>query len=198
MQVVDKKFGFRKTKDDAGNEIAAPEPVVLKTTLLDIEGVIELLKSEDDKVLEMVVDSLNTPILGYIRQLIEDIGVEKVRAEGLDPSLYSFQLIANLPAASKTVFDEDTWNAFKADYIEVIVANGVDVPRAKVGAEILAGRLNKVKGNKTALEQFRDRIKTWYNNSSKAEEMQKVYQYLIGRCEEYIKANEPEAVLASF
>lgn len=198
MQIVDKKFGFRKTKDDAGNEIPAADPITMKVHLVDLEEVIALLKSEDDKVQEMVIDSLNTPILGYIRQLIEDIGVEKVRAEGLDPSQYSFSVIANLPASSKTVFDEDTWSAFKQDYIDVIVSNGVDQTRAKVGAEILAGRLNKVKSNKVALEQFRDRIKTWYNNSSKAEEMVKVYQYLIGRCEEFIKANEPEAVLASF
>jgi hypothetical protein len=131
--------------------------------------------------------------------LIEDIGVEKVRTEGLDPALYSFQVIANLPAASKTVFDDETWASFKADYIEVMTeTGGVDQQRAKVGAEILATRLNKVKGNKTALEQFRDRIKTWYNNTKKDEEFVKVYQYLIGRCEDFIKANEPEAVLASF
>lgn len=196
---VEKKFGFRATKDDSGKETPAIEPIIRKDVqLLDLQAVVDLISSADPKVLEMVVDTLNGPILGYYRDLIDIIGIDEVRANGIPPEKYSFELIANLPARSKTVFEEAVWNDFKADYISVLVANSIPAEKAKTGAEILAGRLNKVKGNLDALQQFKDRIKTWFGNSSKAEEMTPVYQYLIGRCEDFIAANQPEAVLASF
>jgi hypothetical protein len=197
---VEKKFSFRKTKDETtGKEIPAPEPIVTKVELLTLEDVVRLLQSGNQKVVDMVVDSLNAPILGYYRELIDDLGIDKVRAEGIPAEKYTFETIAELPPASKSMFDEETWNAFKEDYKTVIMeASQVDEKRATVGAEILAGRLNRVKGNLDALEQFKDRIMTWYSNSSKQEEMLKVYQYLLRRCEDFIVANQPEAVLATF
>jgi len=200
MQEVKRKFNFRKTKDETtGKEVPAAEPIEATLTLLSLDDVVRLLQGGDPKVLEMMVDTLNAPSISYYRELIEDLGVENVRKDGIPAERYSFEAIAALPPASKSMFDEETWNAFKADYISVIMAKGgVDENRAKVGAEILATRLNRVKGNLTALEQFQDRIKTWFGNTEKKEEMLKVYQYLIGRCEGFIAANQPETVLASF
>lgn len=197
---VEKKFGFRVTKNEEGKEIPAPEPIIRKDVqLLDVTDVVRLLQSGDQKVIDAVIDSLNSVVLGYYRDLIETIGIDEVRANGIPAEKYSFELIANLPARSKTVFEDAVWEEFKKDYLGVMVpAAGLTPDKAKVGGEILAGRLNKVRGNLVALNQFADRIKTWYANSSKQEEMLPVYQYLIGRCEDFIAANQPEAVLASF
>jgi hypothetical protein len=103
-----------------------------------------------------------------------------------------------LPPASKTVFDEETWSAFKEDYISVITQHGVLPAQAKVGAEHFAARLNRVKGNTDALEQFAKRLETWYGNTRKGEELMKVYQYLAQRINDFIAANQPENVLTSF
>jgi len=211
-QLVDKKFGFRKTTDDTGKVIPAPEPLNLKLALFNWEDIIAMIAAESkrepiknakgeeepNKVKEMVIDCINTPIINYVKDLIDTVGVEEVRAKGIEPELYSFELIANLPPASKSMFDEETWKAFKEDYMEVMAIVGVSPERAKIGAEHLAARLNRVKGNLEALEQFKGRINSWYSNSKKQEEFAKVFQYLLQRCEDFIKANQPETILASF
>lgn len=205
MLAVKKKFGFRKSTEEVQvdgkiveKEVPAPAPIEMEVKLLELPDVVNLLKSGDEKVLKAVVDTLNSPILSYIRELIDTYGVEDVRSNGLPADKYSFETIANLPPASKAVFDEATWSEFKTDYMEVVVANGVGLPQAKIGAEILATRLIRVKSNLPALNQFRDRIRTWYTNSSKQEQMLPVYEYLIGRCEGFIASNQPETILASF
>ena len=45
-------------------------------------------------------------------------------------------------------------------YLVVIQEHGMDEKRAKVGADILKNKLNKVKQNKDALQQFAQRIDT--------------------------------------
>ena len=196
---VEKKFGFRKTKDDNGAEVAAPEPILVKLNLCTLEDVIRLANSEDAKVQEMLVDAVNTPILSYCRDLIDEIGIEDVRTGGIPSDRYSFEIIANLPPTARGAgIEDEVWKAFAMDYQEVITATGIDAKRAEVGAAILVGKLNKVKNNKDALEQFKQRINIWFSNSSKQEDLASVYQYLNGRVEKFLVANAPQNVLASF
>lgn len=194
-------IGFRNTKDETGKEIPAPPKLEVEIQYLELQDVVRLLNAADPKVLESIVGDLNSTIYKYYRGLVETIGVEKVRADGgIAPELYTYEVIANLPAASKSVFDDETWDEFKRDYVAVMAPVIGDDKRAQAGAEILATRLIRVKGNVPALEQFRGRLNHWFTTTSeeKRESLAKVYQYLSNRVEEFIKANQPETILATF
>lgn len=201
------KFGFRKTKDpETQKEIPAPDPIIMKFQSETVQSVAALLNGEGltpeetEKVREFIVGCVNDAKKEYVKTLFDDVGYDEARANGIAPELYDVKVIAMLPPTRRGAsgIPDELWEEFVADYQEVIVHHGVDVKRAKVGADIMRGRFNKVRQQKEALLQFKTRIQTWYNHSSKAEQLATVYEYLIERAEKLIAANEPQNVLASF
>lgn len=226
------KCNFRKSKDDAGNEIPAIDPVTFNFHALDAGDVIQLMfkdkvdeatmdqlkglfivppvpegqkapePTEQDKVVGMILTAVNSVTLDHVKKVVfDDVDLNVVRqTKELDPTLYDFTMIALLPPSRRGAvgIEDEMWDDFVADYVEVIQHHGMDEKRAKVGADIMKNRLNKVKSNKQALEQFKVRIQTWYSNSSRAEALTPVYTYLIDRVEKLIATNEPLTVLQSF
>ena len=230
--IVAVKCNFRKSKDDAGNEIPAIDPVTFNFHALDAKDVVRLMfqgkvddatmgqlqdlftvapipegqkpaePTDQDKVLSTILAAVNEVTLDHIKKVVfDDVDLNVVRtSKELDPALYDFTMIALLPPNRRGAvgIEDETWEEFVADYVSVIQHHGMDEKRARVGADIMKNRLNKVKSNKPALEQFKMRIQTWYANSSKAEQLTPVYTYLIDRVEKLITNNEPVTILQSF
>lgn len=216
MKTVTKNFNFRATldpNDPTGKaKIPAAEPLKeLKLTLMEKQDIINLINGmkpnktilsveEQAKVDELIVDSINSVAIDYVKNLFDDIGLEKVRVEGIDPELYDFSLIAMLPPSTRgaTGIDDDTWDDFEQDYVSVMTQHGIEEKRAQVGASILKNKLVKVRQSIDALKQFEQRIQMWYGHTSKGETLAAVYTYLNARVQKFIVANEPQQVLASF
>jgi hypothetical protein len=211
---VAEKFTFRETTDpDTKKVIPKPDPVVIAfkpTTLDQLQAMLKPIdESADDevklttaKIQELILSSINEVKRTHIRKvLFDDLNLDEIRvSHTIDPSLYDIETIALMPPARRGAvgIEEELWEDFTKNYIVVIQEHGMDEKRAKVGADILRNKLNKVKQNKDALQQFAQRIDTWYTNTQEGEKFESVYKYLADRVQKLIVANEPQNVLASF
>jgi len=211
---IAEKFSFRETTDpDTKKVIPKPDPVVIgfkPTTLDQLKEYLEPANESDDderkltvaKIQELILTSINEVKRTHIRKvLFDDLVLDEVRASHtIDPSLYDIETIALMPPARRGAvgIEDEMWEDFTKNYILVIQEHGMDEKRAKVGADILKNKLNKVKQNKDALQQFAQRIDTWYTNTQEGEKFEPVYKYLADRVQKLIVANEPQNVLASF
>lgn len=203
-------FNFKESTDkDTGKKIPKPDPVVIDFKPTTLEDVAVLLQGDPNtpvettaKVRELILTSLNDVKRTHIKKvLFDDMDLDELRASHtIDPALYDLVTIALMPPARRGAvgIEEEVWDSFETDYQEVMQANGVDEKRAKVGANIIRNRFNKVKSNLDALKQFELRITTWYTNTKNGEVMEPVYKYLSDRVQKLIVANQPEAVLQSF
>ena len=206
---VAETFSFKETKDkDTGKVIPKPDPVIVDFKPTTLEEIANLLngtgmpEETTAKVRDLILVSLNDVKRTHIKKvLFDDMDLDELRqSHMIDPSLYDLVTIALMPPARRGAvgIEDEVWDMFEQDYQDVMQANGVDEKRAKVGANILRNRLNKVKSNLDALKQFELRISTWYTNTKNGEAMEKVYGYLSDRVQKLIVANEPQTVLQSF
>lgn len=202
-------FSFKETKDkDTQKVIPKPDPVIVDfkpTTLDEIAALLNgtgMPEETTAKVRDLILISLNDVKRTHIKKvLFDDMDLDELRtSHTIDPELYDLVTIALMPPARRGAvgIEDEVWDSFEQDYQEVMQANGVDEKRAKVGANILRNRLNKVKSNLDALKQFELRIGTWYTNTKNGEIMEGVYKYLSDRVQKLIVANEPQTVLQSF
>lgn len=203
-------FNFKESTDkETGKKIPKPDPVIIDFKPTTLEDVSILLAGDPEtpaettaKVRELILTSLNDVKRTHIKKvLFDDMDLDELRtSHAIDPSLYDLVTIALMPPARRGAvgIEEEVWDSFEIDYQEVMQANGVDEKRAKVGANIIRNRFNKVNRNLDALKQFELRITTWYTNTKNGEVMEPVYKYLSDRVQKLIVANQPEAVLQSF
>lgn len=211
---IAEKFSFRETTDPETKKVTPkPDPVVIgfkPTTLDQLKSYLEPVPEDADderkmtvaKIQELILTSINEVKRTHIRKvLFDDLSLDEIRASHtIDPELYDIQTIALMPPARRGAvgIEDEMWEDFVKNYILVIQEHGMDEKRAKVGADILKNKLNKVKQNKDALQQFAQRIDTWYTNTLEGEKFEPVYKYLADRVQKLIVANEPQNVLASF
>ena len=203
------KFGFKKRKEKDANgivtgEIPAPAPVELEIPLLSsIDDVVALINLEGGteesrvKVHALITEALNNVILEQVREAV-NADPEAAREKGVDPKSYSFVEIANLPPAERrgSAIPDEVWEAFIADYTDVMQHHGKTKEKAEMGAKLLSKKFQPVKGNKKVVQALKDNLSTWFANSSKQEDFQAVYESLAQKADSLLAADE-EALLAA-
>lgn len=198
------KYFFKKRKEkDAitGNvtkEIPAAEPIELEIPLLGIEDLAALLNGGDEKVLALILESVNNVIVEQVRDVVND-DPEAVRAKGIESAdIYDFVKIAHMPPAQRrgSGLPDEVWEAFTADYIAVMQHHGKDAKKAETGAKLLARKFAPVKSNKKVVGMLKENLQTWFTNSEKSGELQVVYELLMGKADQLLEVDE-EALAAA-
>jgi hypothetical protein len=202
------KFFFkkRKEKNEAGlvvKEIPAPEPLEIELPLLSMDDVVALINGEgqdDDtkaKVRGLILEALNNVIIEQARDAVND-DTEGVREKGIPADSVDFTKIALMPPAQRrgSAIPDEVWEAFIADYTEVMQHHGKTKEKAEMGAKLLSKKFQAVKGNKKVIAALKDNLSTWFANSEKAEEFQQVYETLATKADTLLAADE-EALLAA-
>lgn len=190
------KFGFkkRKEKNEAGivtGEIPAPAPVELEIPMLSMEDIVALINGGDEKVQALLVEAANNIILEQVRDAVNE-DPEAAREKGVNPDVYDFVKIANLPPAQRrgSAIPEEVWEAFVADYTDVMQHHGKTKEKAEMGAKLLSKKFQPVKSNKKVVQALKDNLSTWFANTTKGEEFQAVYESLAQKADSLLAADE--------
>lgn len=199
------KFYFKKrtevSKDATGKEtkteIPAPKPVSLVLPFLSVTDLVAILTKNDEKEVALVMESVNSQIIAQARDLVDE-DPEKARTEGIDQSKLTWNFIANIPPAARRGggIPDETWEAFIADYVDVMQHHGKSKEKAEAGAKLLAKRFYPVKDNKKVVKALLENLLVWFGNTTKGEELQQVYETLTSKANTLLEKDE-DAVLAA-
>lgn len=166
---------------------------VAASLAVDAEG-----KFIDPKQAALVFEALNNVILEQARAQINDDEFD--REKGLDFSVLTFAHIANLPPAQRRgpAISEQKWEAFSADYIDVMQHHGKTEDKAKAGAKLLVQKFQPVKLNKKVVQALKDNLQTWFANTTdeNREEFQDIYENLVGKADQLLEKDEDALVAA--
>lgn len=148
------------------------------------------------KQLDLLLEAMNDVIYVHARTQVN--ADDKISQETLDMSKLSWEFIANIPPTERrgTGISDDTWQEFVKDYItimpDVLRAQGMAKrpDQIEAQAQLFAGKLNKAKNQKQILSYLRSLLAMWYQHTQAKEEFQAMFEYLDGRAETMLKADE--------
>ena len=183
------KFNFRANK-----ELGTKRPsVTLAIKVLTLEGLVDILEGGDEKEIALVLETLQAPILEQARSQVDEN--EAITADTLDNSKLSWNYISRLEPAARRGggIPKETWEAFVADYIEVMPAvTGKTVDQVTRAATLLGNKLSSVKGNKPVLEFLRGALDLYFSNTGKTEEFVECYEFLVNKADALLTASDEE------
>ena len=190
--VKEVKFNFRK--DDLGNKRPS---VTLQVNVLTLQGLVAILEGGNEKQINLVLETLQTPIIDQVRTQVEEN--EAITQETLDVSKLSWEAISKLEPATRRGggIPKETWEAFIVDYIEVMPAvTGKTKEQITRAATLLSNKFSAVKGAKPILQFLRTQLDLYLSSTSKAEEFAACYEFLAKKADDLLQASD-ETLLAN-
>jgi hypothetical protein len=183
------KFNFRKNA-----ELGTKRPSIsLAINFLTLEGLVDILEGGDEKEIALVLETLQSPILTEARNQVDEN--EAITQDSLDSSKLTWNYISRLEPAARRGggIPKETWEAFVADYIEVMPAvTGKTKDQVTRAASLLGNKLSSVKGNKPVLTFLRDALDVYFSATSKSEEFVECYEFLVNKADALLKASDEE------
>ncbi len=181
------KFNFRENK-----ELGTKRPsVTLAVNFLTLQGLVAILESGDEKQINLVLETLQTPILDQCRAQVDEN--ETISQESLDATKLSWEAISKLEPTARRGggIPKETWEAFVKDYIEVMpAATGLKKEHVERAATLLGNKLASIKGNKPVLKFIRAQLDTWFTSTAKTEEFVDCYEFLVNKADTMLKADD--------
>lgn len=183
------KFNFRKNA-----ELGTKRPsVTLALKVLTLEGLVDILEGGDEKEIALVLETLQAPILTEARNQVDEN--ESITGETIDHTKLTWNYISNLEPAARRGggIPKETWEAFVADYIEVMPAvTGKTADQVTRAASLLGNKLSSVKGNKPVLGFLRQALDLYFTATNKTEEFVECYEFLVNKADALLKASDEE------
>lgn len=179
---TDKELGYKRPSFD----VQMPVP--------SVEGLVEIFNN-GGKGLELLQEAVQAVVYNQLRSQINDLQEKggDINASLIDVSKLTWDFIANLSVAEKksAAIPKETWDAFIADYVEVIVrVTGRELEKAVLAAKNLANKFAKIKGKKAAIEFLKGQLDIWFANSTKQEDFQEIYDLLTVKAGEALQEDE--------
>lgn len=190
IDMVEAKFHFKKTTDEAGNETKRPT-VELKLPVPSVEGIMDILtKENNEKELELLRDAINDVIFQRARELVND--KEDISQENFPFEEVLWEKIANLPKAERRGggISKETWEEFAKDYISVMpAATGKAADKVALAAKVFLNKFNAVKTDKKVLALLKAQLAIYITASPKAEEFVDCVEFLDKKAQTLIEAD---------
>lgn len=210
------KFHFKK--DELGNKRPSVELEIKFLTLAGVASIINLTTVEVpivaegetltgekaaaidaaikhntnvEKQQELLLSALEDTIIVQAREQVN--AKVDITQETLDASKLTWQYIASIPKAERrgAGIPKEVWEAFSADYISIMPGLiGRDVEKVTNAATIFTKRFQPVKTVKAVIAQLKDYLDVWFTNTSNAEELAEVYEFLSKKADELLAADE--------
>lgn len=180
------KFNFRK--DELGNKRPS---VTLQVNVLTLQGLVSILEAGDEKQIGLILETLQTPILDQARAQVDEN--ESISQETLDTSKLSWEYISKLEPATRRGggIPKEVWEAFVADYIEVMPAvTGKTKEQVSRAATLLGNKFSAVKGAKPILAFLRTQLDLYLSSTSKSEEFAACYEFLAKKADDLLQASD--------
>lgn len=187
VDAKDFKFHFRK--DELGNKRPSVE---LKLLVPSVEGVVAILQN-GGKGLELLMDTVSDVIAAQARSIVDENLEVTQETFPLDKVTWDF--IANLEKAARRGggIPKETWEAFAADYIEVMPSITGKTPE-QVGnaAKILLNKFSSVKTQKPVLKLLKDQLGLYTTNSANAEQYTECVDFLLNKADTLLNMTEAD------
>ena len=179
------KFKFRFKKDKLGVqrpsvEVTGPVP--------SIEGVIEILK-KGGKDLELLQEAMYDVVRDYLGSYVGDN--EGANQENIPWEKFLWSAIANAPKEDRRSIPAELWEAFTADYIEVMLAaTGKPKDAISLATTVYVKKFSQVKTNKEVLKKLQGQLGIYMEQSKRAEEFTDILEMLTRKVEVFLKSEE--------
>ena len=191
--VKEVKFNFRENK-----QLGTKRPsITLPINVLTLQGLIAILESGNEKQLNLILETLQTPILEQARTQVDEN--ESITADTLDASKLTWESIATLEPAARRGggIPKEVWEAFVVDYTEVMPAvTGKTSEQVSRAAALLGNKFAAVKTNKQVLGFLATQLDLYFSNTAKGDEFMDCYEFLKNKVDALLKADDA-ALLAN-
>lgn len=183
------KFNFRANK-----ELGTKRPTVaVQINFLTVQGLVAILEAGDEKQVSLILETLQAPILEQARAQVDEN--EAITQETLDTSKLSWEYISKLEPAARRGggIPKEVWEAFTADYIEVMPAvTGKTAEQVTRAATLLGNKVSAAKTNKPVLSFLAEQLDLYFAHTPKSEEFVDVYEFLKNKIDALVKADDAE------
>ena len=189
-----KEFNFRFKKDKLGNQRS---PVKLTVGVPSVEGIIAILE-KGGKELELLQDALYDVLQGVLRGYVADN--EDAAQDKIDLTKFTWEAIANQPREDRrsATISEEQWAGFAADYAAIMPGvSGKTTQQVGNAVEVYLKKLTQVKTNKPVLKALEVQLGLYLDNSPNAANFEDVLEFLTRRLENYLKADDVEALISN-
>ena len=194
MQNTKQSFFFREDKETGIKR----ETVEVEIPTLEVQDVVDLLADEEaTSVHAWILDGINSQIATAARKQV-DANTDFVTGDELDLDKLDVTYLASMPKSTRGLgLTKEDWEAFEADYIEVmtLVLNKPQEKAAKAAA-LLKGKFNAVKSNKEIITLLVTLLSEWFTATSNQGKYAPIYEYLTSRADTLCNAEEVD--LANF
>lgn len=190
VDVKDTKFHFKKTLNELKEEVKRPT-VELALPVPSVEGLIDIISNKGGKELDLVMDALYEVIVQRARELVnEDEGVNQ---DNFPFDKLSWEAIANLPKAERRGggISKEVWEAFGADYLEVMPAvTGKKQEAIENAVKIYLNKFSTVKTAKPILAKLKEQLALYIGSTAKAEEFTECVDFLVNKADNLLNVDE--------
>lgn len=205
-QVVELKFGFRKTTDkDTGVETKRPN-VEVKLPILSFEGVVSVLKNAGTPEGKKQYDLLMSAVQGVYESAIKDFLGDnpQITSENFPASQFTWDAIANQPESERRGrgIAKEVWEDFIKSYINVMPAlTGKAKQNIEKQAAILAQKLNPLKNHEDKekiLPNFKQALTVYLNGAGEdAETYAACVEFLMNKADTLLTADKNADLMAN-
>lgn len=183
------KFNFRENKDTKVKRAS----VELDVPKIDVAAVANYLSSEDQKTVDLVLDTLQGTLNGFIRATYVD-GDESFDQAKLDALIaegkIGLEVIANLPRSERNVVTNAQLEEFaKVYFLLAQELLGKTESQATMAAVVLTSRIKKIAGNPGALQKIATDLGNFIEKADESvlTEHAQALDYLTSKVDEYLK-----------
>jgi hypothetical protein len=169
------------------------ESLELQLPFITLEGLIAIINEGEPRQVSLLLETLRTPVLEQAKaQVDEDAAITQ---DTLDVAKLTWAEISRLEPAARRGggIPKEIWEAFTADYLEVMpAATQRSIERITVAAAMLGNKLSSCKGNKPVLKFLREQLDVYFASTTKAEEFVGCYEFLTNKADTLLKADDAE------
>lgn len=157
----------------------------------DAQGIKELLESDDQKVVQLVTDTVQDLLKNHIRSFVDnDLDFDQTKLDELvEAGKVSIPHIAHIPKADRNVLSKDDLEQFAQDYIAVMPeVTGKSEDRVKAAATLFVERFKRAAGDNDVLKVLQDQLGVFVENAPEevVERNERVITWASGKLEELL------------
>jgi hypothetical protein len=193
VDVVPVKFHFKTKEDEVTKQKTRRPTVELKLPLVNLNGIIEIINSGDEKMITLMVDSLREVQVGQARNVVNE--KEDITQDNFPLDTVDWKAIAYLPPAQRrgAGIPKEQFDEFAKDYISVMPAvTGKTEKQVANAAFFFQQKLNPLKAHPEKdkhLSKLKEQLALYAGNSARAEEFTDVIEFLNDKADALIKAD---------
>jgi hypothetical protein len=188
-----KDFKFRFKKDKMGNQ---RKTVELKLPVPSLEGIVSILESGSQAAQQLLLDVVYDCVRDVAGTIVGDS--ESITQENFPLDKITWEAIATQPRAERTKIAQEVWDAFAADYLDVMPAvTGKNNEQLSAAVSVYVKKFTLVKTNKEVLSMLKTQLGLYMEHSKKAEEFTEILDLLLGKVDTYLKSDDVAQLIAN-